>query len=258
MPITRRRALTLLSTATAAMALNPSMVLSARQTLVCNWTRDFPPYCMERDGVMTGILVECADEVLGARMGFALDHRGYEWPEAQALVARGQGDILCTNPTRERMGFALFADEPVLEVPPSIFCAADNPRLAEINAVKTLDDLAAFRQVDYKGNGWAAQTFPPTLSITYADPLTQALEMIARGEADVFVGNGLGALYAIRQAGLSDTIHARELPVGKPSSFHFGLRADYPQAQAVMTRLATFQDEAMAQGTIREIILRFL
>lgn len=258
MPITRRRALTLLSAATAAMALNPCMALSARQTLVCNWVRNFPPYCMEQDGVMTGILVECANEVLGARMGYALDHRGYEWPEAQALVASGQGDILCTNPTRERLDFALFADEPVLEVPPSIFCAMDSPRLAEINAVKTLDDLAAFRQVDYQGNGWAAQTFPPTLSITYADTLTQALEMIARGEADVFVGNGLGALYAIRLAGLTGTFHARELSVGEPSRFHFGLRADYPQARAVMTRLTTFQDAAITQGAIREIILRHL
>jgi polar amino acid transport system substrate-binding protein len=256
--LTRRRALTLLATGAAAVALNPSVVLSSPQTVICCWDRHFPPFSMERDGAMTGILVDCMNELLGTRMGYALEHRGLDWPEAQAMVGAGRGDALCTNPTPARRRFATFAPEPVVESLPSIFCAVDTPRLAEINAVTGLDGLRAFRQVDYRGNGWAARTFPPDHPVTYVDTLARAMTMVADKEADIFVGNGLAAMYAMREAGLKDRIHARELPVGEPSSFHFGLRADYPEAGAVVERFAAVQDEAMTQGIIRDIILGYL
>jgi ABC-type amino acid transport substrate-binding protein len=256
--LSRRQALTMLGTASAAVALAPTIALTGRKAMVCNWNASFPPYSMQRDGVMTGILVDCLDELLGRRMGFALHHKGYDWPEAQTLVGEGKGDTLCTNPTDARKQYLLFAEEPLVESLPSIFCAADNPRLAEINAVATLKDLQSLRQVDYKGNGWARKTFPADHPILYVDTLNQALDMVARNEADVFVGNGLAAMYAIGQAGLKGRIRARELPVGEPSSFHFGLRADYPDAAAIMARFANVQDEAMDQGVTRKIILGYI
>lgn len=160
--ISRRNALALLGMGSVSIALFPSISLAAPKTILCNWDKNFAPYSWEHNGAMTGILVDCMDELLGKRMGFNVVHRGLPWEEAQDMVRSGQGDALCTNPTDTRQQFMVFSEEPVVESLPSIFCAVDNPRLSTIKNISSLDDLKAFRQVDYKGNGWAQRTFPPS------------------------------------------------------------------------------------------------
>jgi len=256
--ITRRKALTMLGATGAALALAPSFSFAAKNTIICNWDKTFPPYSWERDGKMTGILVDCMDELLGKRMGYNVVHKGYEWPVAQDMVRSGKADSLCTNATDARKQFMHFSEEPVVESLPSIFCAVDNPRRAQIDDIKTVDDLKDFRQVDYKGNGWARKTFPPYLRITYVDNLFEAIKLIARGEADIFVGNGLAAMYAVKRTGLKKKIHARELPVGEPSSFHFGLRRNYPDAKKIIENFEGVLDESMLENATRKIIMNYL
>lgn len=256
--ISRRHALTLLGAASASIAFLPTISIASDKSIICNWDKVFPPYSMERNGKMTGILVDCMDEILGKRMGYTVTHKGYAWPEAQDLVHRGKGDVLCTNPTDIRQQYMYFCEEPVVESLPSIFCAVDSPRLAEINGITTLEQLKEFRQVDYAGNGWAERTFPPYLKIDYVQDLRQVFTMIARGEADIFVGNGLAAMYAIKEAGLKKKIHARELPVGEPSSFHFGVRRDFADAQKLVDAFQIALDEAQLDDATRTIILNYL
>lgn len=213
---------------------------------------------MERDGKMTGILVECMDDILGKRMGYTVEHKGYAWPEAQELVQSGKADSLCTNPTDVRKQFMYFSEEAVIESLPSIFCATDNPRRQGIDDIKTLDDLRNFRQVDYIGNGWATKTFPPYLNITYVENLQEVFKLLARGEADIFVGNGLAAMYVVKLTGLKNKIFARELPIGESSSFHFGLRRDFPDAKGGIDRFDKALEEAMLENVTRQIILHYL
>jgi len=256
--ISRRKALTMIGALGATVALAPSITFASDKVIICNWDKSFPPYSMERDGKMTGILVDCMDELLGKRMGFTLEHKGYSWPKAQDLVRAGKADGLCTNDTDARKQFMYFSEEPVIESLPSIFCAVDNPRIAQINAISTVDELKNFRQIDYQGNGWARKTFPPFLRITYVETLNDVFQTIARGEADIFVGNGLAAMYAIKQTGLKKKIQARELPVGEPSSFHFGLRRDYPDAKKIIDDFSGVLDEAMIENATRSIIMNYL
>lgn len=253
----RRHVLSMLGAAGAALTL-PSLSFASDKTITCNWDKTFPPYSMERDGRMTGILVECMDEILGKRMGYTVEHKGYAWPEAQTMVSRGQGDVLCTNDTDEREQYMVFCKEPVVESLPSVFFAADNPRMSDIQAIDSVDDLKGFRQVDYAGNGWAQRTFPAYLNITYVETLKDVIHMIARGEADIFVGNGLAAMYAIKQEGLKKKIQARELPVGEPSSFRFGVRLDYPDAQTLVADFQAALDSAQEAEATRNIILNYL
>lgn len=256
--IPRRKALAMIGMTGVSIAMMPSISIGSNKTIICNWDKTFPPYSMERNGKMTGILVECMDELLGKRMGYTVEHKGYLWPEAQDLIRSGKADTLCTNPTDARKQFMYFSEQAVIESLPSIFCAANNPRRAEIDDIQTVDDLKNFKQVDYKGNGWARKTFPPFLRITYVDNLFEAFNMITRGEADIFVGNGLAAMYAIKRMGLKKQIHARELPIGEPSSFHFGLRRDYPDAKKVVEEFEATLDEALLEDVTRNIILHYL
>ncbi|QJB57011.1 transporter substrate-binding domain-containing protein [Pseudodesulfovibrio sp. zrk46] len=255
--ISRRHALTLL-TAAAGSALLPSFTFASDKTIICNWDKTFPPYSMERDGKMTGILVDCMDDILGKRMGYTVEHRGMAWPQAQTLVQEGKADVLCTNPTDTRKQYMYFSEEPVVESLPSIFCAVDNPRISQINGITSMPQLSDFSQVDYEGNGWAAKTFPPYLKIRYVKDMAEVFTLISRHEADIFVGNGLAAMYAIKQAGLKNKIHARELAIGEPSSFHFGIRQDFPDAKELISTFEGALDEAMIDNATRKIIMHYL
>lgn len=256
--ISRRRALSMLGMGSASIALFPTISFAASKTIICCWNQDFPPYSWERKGKMTGILVDCMDELLGKRMGFTLVHKGLPWDEAQTLLQEGKVDALCTNPTDGRKQFMHFSEEPVVESLPSIFCAVDNPRISAINGIETMEQLKGFRQIDYKGNGWAQKTFPPYLDITYVDNIAEVFKLIARGEADIFVGNGLAAMYTVKVAGLKNKIHARELPIGEASSFYFGLRRDYQDAPKIIEDYTQVLIEAMLEGAPRKIILNYL
>ncbi|MEF2231385.1 MAG: transporter substrate-binding domain-containing protein [Pseudodesulfovibrio sp.] len=256
--LSRRQALAMIGTAGAALALAPSFTLAADNTVICGWNSAFAPFSMERDGGMTGILVECVDELLGRRMGMAVRHRAAPWAAVQDMVRTGKVDALCTNPTEPRCRFMLFCRQPVLESLPAIFRAKDNPRGVEIDHITGLKGLRDFRQVDYAGNGWANETFPPDLHITWADTLEEAMAMVADGRADIFVGNTLAAMHAMAQGGLRDRIMVRELAVGNPSSFHFGLRLDYPDAKGVIERFSQALDEAAAEDSLDDIIQKYL
>lgn len=254
----RRNALKMLGMTTASIAMFPALTIASEKTIICSWNKNFPPYSWERKGEMTGILVECMDELLGKRMGFTVVHQGLPWDDAQSKVNEGKADALCTNPTDTRKQYMYFSEMPFVESLPSIFCTVDNPRITAINGIENLEGLKGFRQVDYKGNGWAQKTFPPYLEIEYVDTLNDAFTKIARGEADIFVGNGLAAMYTVKKMGLKNKIHAREFPVGDPSSFYFGLRRDYPEAQKLIEQYEGVLDEAMLESVTRKIIMHYL
>lgn len=256
--ITRRQALTLIGTTGLSIAIGPSISLASNTTIICNWDKEFPPYSMEENGKMTGILVECMEEVLGKRMGYTIEHQGHKWIKAQDLVRAGKGDSLCTNPTDGRKQFMHFSEEPVIESSPSIFCSVNNPKIDEINKITALDQLKDYKVVDYMGNGWARRTFPPYLRVRYVKNLTEIFTLIKQGEADVFVGNGLAAIYAIKQNNMKDDIHARELQIGEPSSFHFGLRQDYPDSQKVIEAFDEALFQAQVEDATRNIIMKYL
>ena len=256
--ISRRHVLAMIGAAGASLALAPSLALGGKRTVICGWNSTFPPFSMEKDGRMTGILVDCLNEILVKRMDCAVEHRGGPWPAIQDMARSGKVDALCTNPTESRSRFMLFCKAPVVESLPCIFCSSDNPEIERINRITGLAGLRDFRQVDYAGNGWAHETFPPTLNIIWADTLADAMTMIADHKADVFVGNSLAAMYTLAQLGLKDRIRGRELAVGKPSSFHFGLRLDYPDAKGFVEEFSETLDMAVMDNAIDQIIKNYL
>lgn len=159
--ISRRQALAMLGAAGASMAVAPSLALAGVKPLTCGWHGAFPPYSMRSGEGMTGILVDCINEILVKRMSLSVKNSTAPWASVQDMVRAGKVDALCTNPTESRMQFMIFCETPVVESLPSIFCAKDNPKIGLINQITTFQDMADFRLVDYAGNGWAHETFPP-------------------------------------------------------------------------------------------------
>jgi len=256
--ISRRQALRLIAAASAVLPLVPTLTLAADTAVTCGWNSSFPPFSMEKDGQITGILVDCMNELLVKRMGLTVHHQSGAWPAIQDMARIGKVDALCTNPTDPRREFLLFCEQPVVESLPALFRAKNNPRAAEIDRIASLEGLRNFRQVDYAGNGWAHKTFPPELKITWVDTLADALAMVADGRADVFLGNSLAAMYVMGRQGLKEKLHARELAIGEPSSFHFGLRRDFPKAKEIVAGFSEALDHAVSQNVIGDIIMQYM
>ncbi|WP_419785080.1 substrate-binding periplasmic protein [Pseudodesulfovibrio sp.] len=256
--ISRRQALRLLTTASATLALAPTLVLADDTTVVCGWNKAFPPFSMQKDGEATGILVDCMNELLCKRMGLTVHHTFDDWPKIQDMARTGKVDTLCTNPTDPRREFMLFCEQPVVESLPALFRTKDNPRAAELDRIASVEGLRNFRQVDYAGNGWAHKTFPPELHITWVDTLADALDMVAQGKADFFLGNSLAAMYVLGQKGLKGKFSVHELSIGEPSSFHFGLRRDFPGAKDLVERFSDALTHAISQDLIGKIIMKYM
>lgn len=257
--ISRRQALRLIAVASATLPLAPTLAMAADNTTVtCGWNAAFPPFSMEKDGQVTGILVDCMNELLVKRMGLTVRHQAGSWPAVQDMARTGKVDALCTNPTNPRREFLLFCEQPVVESLPALFRAKNNPRAAEIDRIASLEGLRNFRQVDYAGNGWARKTFPPEQKITWVDTPADALAMVADGRADIFLGNSLAAMYVMGRHGLKGKLRARELAVGEPSSFHFGLRRDFPGAKSLIERFSEALDHAVSQNVIGDIIMQYM
>ena len=217
----------------------------------------FAPLSFETDAhEMTGILPDMVMEILGKRVGLPVSLQGLPWARAQALVQDGSADAFCTNPTPGRLEYALFTSRAPIETKTELFYALDNPRRAEIEAIKTVDQLKDFRQGDYIGNGFAEATFKG-LTIDYTPTLDSVFKKIAAGRLDLFVGNDLVAKSVLKQASLGDKIHSFPVDIGQPSRFHIGIRKSLTEAPALIAKADAAIAAAQADGTLARIVAKY-
>jgi len=171
-------------------------------------------------------------------------------------VQQGEADALCTLPTPARLDYALFTRNPVIVTKTELFYAEDNPRRAEIEAVRTLDQLKGFRQGDYIGNGFAEATFKD-LPVEFTPTLDAVFRKIAAGHLDIYVGANVIAKGVVKQLGLGDKIRSFAVEIGPPSPFCIGIRKSYPDAAAVIERADQAIEAAGKDGTLARIIGRY-
>jgi len=216
-----------------------------------------PPLSFGSDGQdIAGILPDALTEILGKRVGLPLGFQGLPWARAQAMVQQGEADALCTLPTPARLDYALFTRNPVIVTKTELFYAEDNPRRAEIEAVRTLDQLKGFRQGDYIGNGFAEATFKD-LPVEFTPTLDAVFRKIAAGHLDIYVGANVIAKGVVKQLGLGDKIRSFAVEIGPPSPFCIGIRKSYPDAAAVIERADQAIEAAGKDGTLARIIGRY-
>jgi len=217
----------------------------------------FAPLSFENDQhAITGILPDAAQEILGRRVGLPVVSQGLPWARAQALVQEGAADAFCTNPTPGRLEYALFSKNPAVVTKVELFYTLDNPRRAEIEAIRNVGQLAGFRQGDYVGNGFAEATFKG-LPIDFTPTLDSVFKKIEAGRLDFFVGNDLVAKAILKQAGLGDKIKSFPVDIGQPSQFHIGIRKTYPDAPALIDKVDAAIQAALSDGALAKIIAKY-
>jgi len=178
--------------------------VSAQETLALNYLK-YPPLSWEENGVMRGIMVDILNEAFQQRMGIKVSHHQHPWKRAQKLVEKGQADGFTTVPTPERREYTNISNETVIVVDITMFTWTGNPSTGDIQAVENISGLKGFHLVDYLGNGWAKRNLAG-LDIYWAPKMDNALQMLAKRRADVFVQNSMVTHYNIRRLSLQNKI----------------------------------------------------
>jgi polar amino acid transport system substrate-binding protein len=67
-----------------------------------------------------------------------------------------------------------------------VYARKDNPRIKQILAIRSVDGLRPFKLVETIGSGWAEEHFKG-IDIIWAPTYSTALNLLAKGRADIFV-----------------------------------------------------------------------
>ena len=242
----------------AILLASPVILFAEPNTIKVNYYDKFNPLSFKKDGQMHGILVDSLNAVLVNKLKVKLIHKGYPWQRAQTLVQDGAADALITNPTEARKTYAYFTEKPFVTSYVAILTSINNPRRKEIDQIKAIEDLGNFRQVDYRGNGWAKKWFKD-LDVHWVNSIEQAIQLLHVHRYDIYVGNGLVLRAIIRDMNMKDKIVVREVHnIAEPARFHFGLRKTFPDAEKIVGDVDKALADAKANGEIEQIVARYI
>jgi polar amino acid transport system substrate-binding protein len=191
-----------------ALGLGAALPAHAAPPLRMAYFETYSPLSFGQDGQLRGILLDIIQEVAGRRLGLVVEHTGYPWNRAQALVQTGEQDAICTIATPERLEYAVAAQEPVVSAPRRIFVHKDNAMLAKLQKVRNLDELHKLNPnvISYQGNGWA-KTNMAHFKTDHGRNFDSAIKMLLANRGDLMVDNALTMQYALQQAqGSSDVL----------------------------------------------------
>lgn len=238
-----------------------AMAVGARRARAADFNVVFydsfaPLSFLDDDHKIVGILPDVVSEIMGRRLQVPVSLQGLPWARAQALVQDGSADAFCTLPTPARRDYAFFTENAVIVEKTQLFYTIDNPRKAEIEAIRTVDQLKGFRQGDYVGNGFAEATFKG-LPVELTPTLDSVFKKIAAGHLDLFVGTDIVAMSVVKKLGLGDKIRSFPVEIGAPTPFCIGIRKSLPQAEAMVARANDAIGVATKDGSLAKIIERY-
>jgi len=253
--LSRRALLRATPLALGVMAIGPRRAMAADFNVV--FYDSFAPLSfLDDDHKIVGILPDVVNEIMGRRLEVPVALQGLPWARAQLLVQDGSADAFCTLPTPARRDYAFFTENSVIVEKTQLFYAIDNPRKAEIEAIRTVDQLKGFRQGDYVGNGFAEATFKG-LPIELTPTLDSVFKKIDAGHLDIFVGTDIVAMSVVKKLGLGDRIRSIPVEIGAPTPFCIGIRKSLPHAESMVARANDAIAAATKDGSLAKIIERY-
>lgn len=191
----------------AALGLGSALPVHAALPLRMAYFETYSPLSFDQDGQLRGILLDVIQEVAGRRLGLVVEHTGYPWNRAQALVQAGEQDAICTIATPERLEYAVAVQEPMVSAPRRIFVHKNNAMLAKLQKVRSLEELQTLNPsvISYQGNGWAKSNLRH-FKVDNARNFESAVKMLLANRGDAMVDNALTMQYALQQAKGNDDV----------------------------------------------------
>ncbi|WP_338667577.1 substrate-binding periplasmic protein [Pseudodesulfovibrio methanolicus] len=218
----------------------------------------WPFFTRTVEGRMTGFFYEIVSEALG-RMGIRSTWRAYPWSRCQALVRSGDADAMITVATAERLAYAATHEDPFYLKRLKVFTTVDNPRLAEIRNIRSIDDIdrLGLVVVTYHGNGWNDKFIRSRGIKTYESPLLKNVWlMLANRRGDIAIEWPMAAWPLIEEGGVANRIVETDVSL-EAMPFHLLINRDCPYAE----RLPEFNEvikQMKAEGQIEAIVGKYV
>lgn len=226
------------------------------ETLRFVYFEQFEPFSWKENEQMRGIFIDVIDEALTNRLGISVTHEGYPWKRAQAMVQNGEADGMCTIITPERLAYAQGTTIPIITANFKMFTAANHPRLDQLQQVKTLQDLTAFKLVDVLGSGWAEQNLKD-MDVHFVASYQQVFLLLESGRDDVAIRNDWQTRYMVKKLGFEGKIIALPQPMtpeAQPYSILIGKKSPFA---AQIERLNAVLKQMEQDGTLQMIYNKY-
>lgn len=180
-----------------------------REAITIVYGAHYAPFAMGDEHLARGIQRDFVQRVLGDRLGLQVVHETYPWKRAQRMVQDGERDGFFTVPTEERAAYTVASAIPFYETHFVMHTARDNPQLARLRQVLTLDDLAALpelRHIHMHGSGWHEAALKGMKRVQPIVDATRVPQMLVQGRADLYIEQTEMLRYQARQLGVADRI----------------------------------------------------
>jgi len=182
-----RRNLLMLAVAVAA---RPRGASAAGRKFTIAYPDKSPPNSWQNgDGAMKGILVDLVAEI-ATDLGYAFEPVPLPLPRVQSGVESGAVDGMCLTITPARLAYAVPTAAPLTTGAVTLFVRRDNPMLAQLGKVRSLDDLArtGATVVAIEGNGWIRENVESRgIRTVFANGTIGTVRMLIGGRGDVIV-----------------------------------------------------------------------
>ncbi len=194
----------------------------------------YPPFEFFDQGKFQGIEVDYLN-ILSQRLGVEFRPVLAEVPWAEALERFSNRDgvdmILGITHTAEREAFAVFTDVYV-SFPQVVFTRKDIPF---VSGVRDLAGMTVSIERGYVMRGWLSRDVP-NVRFVDVDRSEDALDAVATGKADAYVGSLAVGSYFIEKGGLTDLKVAAPTPYGA-DAMAMAVRKDWPELASLINKV---------------------
>jgi signal transduction histidine kinase len=216
---------------------------------------DYPPYQMVEGNLPPqGITIEYL-KLIGGRAGIEFKYEVTDQPFAEFLESMKQGKgpdmtaLIARTPKREQY---LSFTEPYLYSPYVIFIRQDDSPILDIQGLlgKTVAIPRGFVVQEQLESNY------PGIKLTLVDSDEKALQAVATGQADAYIGSLTVASHIIHQKGLSHLKVTAAAPFAN-QTLSMGIRNDIPQLSSIIEK-ALASITAEERTTIRNKYLSII
>lgn len=186
------------------------------------------------DGEPQGLKIDILNLVLG-KAGIPVRHQCLPWARAVQSVYNGEADGLLSVASEERRQWIKFAATPMIEDEARLYFRRDHPSAKLIAAIKTVEDMGAFKVSDALAGAWSAANAPNLLLDLVPNQPIAFRKMLNR-RSDIAIINELAANALIRMEQAHDELAYVKAPVNPRSRYHIGLRANIPDCETLLKR----------------------
>jgi len=209
--------------------------IARRSVAVVGFVGNWPPFEMEQNGQPTGLSPELLADLAG-RLGLALRFERFDgFADLLGAACSGRIDILMNVSLSAGRTRCLVYTDPYAEAPVGLIAYPHDPQLRADPA------LVGVRLVTTAGAAteeYAKKRFPQAVHIGVSAPL-EAMELVAEGSADVFLGDAQVATRLLQNPRFQALALIR--PSGLPNDLlHFAVpNAKQPLVEALNEALAS-------------------